>query len=564
MTAAVYARKSTEQSGVADDQKSVARQIEHASQYATRRGWTVADEHVYVDDGISGAEFANRPGFLRLMNTLKPRPVFQVLVMSEESRLGREAIETAYALKQLVTAGVRVFFYLEDRERTLDSPTDKIMLSLTAFADELEREKARQRTRDVMLRKAQAGHVTGGACFGYRNVEIVGMDGKRSHVEREIEPTEADVVRCIFRLSAAGHGVKAIAKQLNAHGAPSPRAQRGRSQTWAPTSVRAVLFRPLYRGEIVWARTAKRDKWGRKHQSSRPEMDWIRRSAEARRIVSDDEWNTAHARLQAVRGVYLTATHGRPFGRPALGDPSKYLLTNLALCGCCGGSLRVRSRSHGTRRKYFYGCSGYHERGRTVCTNNFDVPMTDADEILIEALLDDVLDETFIADSVDEALRLLQGNDVTARLEAIEIQFADVDRQRSRLVAAIAAGGQLPGLLDGLREREAAMVRLEADRAAIRSQRRLQASDTARVRNELNTLAADWRRVLADDPMHARPIVSSLLQGRVTFTPMAERRRWELRGKGTLAGLFSREIFPSGLRPQRDSNPCFGLERATS
>jgi hypothetical protein len=30
MVAAVYARKSTEQSGVADDQKSVARQVEHA------------------------------------------------------------------------------------------------------------------------------------------------------------------------------------------------------------------------------------------------------------------------------------------------------------------------------------------------------------------------------------------------------------------------------------------------------------------------------------------------------------------------------------------------------
>jgi DNA invertase Pin-like site-specific DNA recombinase len=68
------------------------------------------------------------------MNTLKPKPAFHVLIMSEESRLGREAIETAYALKQLITAGVRVFFYLEDRERTLDSPTDKIMLSLTAFA----------------------------------------------------------------------------------------------------------------------------------------------------------------------------------------------------------------------------------------------------------------------------------------------------------------------------------------------------------------------------------------------------------------------------------------------
>src|SRR5713226_8230526 len=128
MFAAIYARKSTEQTGVADEQKSVARQIDHARTYAERKGWLIADEHVYVDDGISGAEFANRPGFLRLMNALKPRPSFQVLVMSEESRLGREAIETAYALKQLVVAGVRVFFYLEDRERTLNSPIEKAML----------------------------------------------------------------------------------------------------------------------------------------------------------------------------------------------------------------------------------------------------------------------------------------------------------------------------------------------------------------------------------------------------------------------------------------------------
>jgi site-specific DNA recombinase len=144
----------------------------------------VADEHVYIDDGISGAEFTNRPGFLRLMNALKPRPPFQVLVMSEESRLGREAIETAYALKQLVTAGVRVFFYREDRERTLDSPTDKIMLSLTTFADELEREKARQRTYDAMICKAKAGHVTGGRLFGYDNIRL------ETHVERRINETE--------------------------------------------------------------------------------------------------------------------------------------------------------------------------------------------------------------------------------------------------------------------------------------------------------------------------------------------------------------------------------------
>ena len=60
---------------------------------AVKKGWTVAEEHIYSDDDISGAEFAKRPGFLRLMNALKTRPAFQVLIMSEESRLGREQID---------------------------------------------------------------------------------------------------------------------------------------------------------------------------------------------------------------------------------------------------------------------------------------------------------------------------------------------------------------------------------------------------------------------------------------------------------------------------------------
>ncbi len=136
MIAAIYARKSTEQNDMGKEEKSVTRQVEHATAYATKKGWTVADEHIYVDDGISGAEFVKRPGFLRLMNALMPRPSFQVLVMSEESRLGREQIATAYALKQIMDAGVRVFFYLEDRERVLDTALDKVMLSLSGFAAE--------------------------------------------------------------------------------------------------------------------------------------------------------------------------------------------------------------------------------------------------------------------------------------------------------------------------------------------------------------------------------------------------------------------------------------------
>jgi DNA invertase Pin-like site-specific DNA recombinase len=38
MTAAIYARKSTDQSGVSVEQRSVARQVEHARAYAARKG----------------------------------------------------------------------------------------------------------------------------------------------------------------------------------------------------------------------------------------------------------------------------------------------------------------------------------------------------------------------------------------------------------------------------------------------------------------------------------------------------------------------------------------------
>jgi len=267
------------------------------------------------------------------MNAVSPRPTFDVLIMSEESRLGREAIETAFSLKQIITAGVRVFFYLEDRERTLDSPMDKVMLSLTAFADELEREKARQRVTDAMHRKARAGHVCGGRVFGYDNVAISGPNGDRAFVERRINQAEAAVVVRIFELCATGYGLVRITKTLNEDGAPSPRPQQGRPAAWAASTVREILHRQIYRGQIVWNQTRKRDRWGRKNQKPRSESDWIIVPAPHLRIVSDEQWTAAHCRLAEAKAAYLRGTDGKVWGRPERANESKYLLADYALCG---------------------------------------------------------------------------------------------------------------------------------------------------------------------------------------------------------------------------------------
>ena len=561
MTAAIYARKSTDQNGVADEAKSVRRQIEQAKAYAKRKGWTVADEQVYVDDGISGAEFANRPGFLRLMNALKPQPPFEVLIMSEESRLGRESIETAYALKQLVQAGVRVFFYLEDHERTLDSPTDKIMLSLTAFADELEREKARQRTYDAMQRKARAGQVTGGAVFGYRNREVVGGDGRRSHVEREIDDRQAAVVRRIFELCATGSGKVAIAKRLNAEAAPAPRAQQGRPNAWAPSSVRAVLYRELYRGEIVWNRTKKRDTWGVKCQRPRPESEWLRVPAPALRIVDEALWDAAHARLAATRQTYLRTQGGRLWGRPPSGLASRYLLTGIARCGICGGGLEVRSRSHGRQRAFFYSCSSFYRRGPEVCPNRYEIPMRTADAAVIEALLSELLTPDRLATVVKRLLaRATAARDTpdTTRM-AVERQLREVEAALGRLTAAVASGGDLPALVEAIKAQESQRVALTRRLEGL--QRPPVAFDTALDRR-LRRAVAEWRGVLGRQVAQARQIVGKLLADRLTFAPEVRNgcRGFRFQAMGTvdklIAGVVPGELStlqtvmsPTGFEP---------------
>jgi site-specific DNA recombinase len=529
VTAAIYTRKSTDQSGISDEQKSVARQVEHARAYATRKGWTVLDEHVYVDDGISGAEFANRPGFLRLMNALKPHAPFQALVMSEESRLGREAIETAYALKQLVQAGVRVFFYLEDRERTLDSPTDKIMMSLTAFADELEREKARQRTYDAMQRKARAGHVTGGRVFGYYNVEILGPDGQRSHVERRINETEAAIVRRIFELCAAGEGLTSITKTLNADAAPSPRPQQGRPAAWAPSSVREVLLRPLYRGEIVWNQTRKRDSWGRAQRSTRAEGAWMRVPAPHLQIVSAELWEVAQRERNRREQQY--AAGGRSY------RPSRYLLSGLARCAVCGGGFASQSRSHGAHRALFYACTSHWKRG--ACSNGLVGRMEAIDAEVLATLRDDILRPTVVEQAIALALEELKPAKQDRARAALERELRDVREDSERLADAIERGGSLDVLVGRLRARQ--VRRQEIERQLAESQTFVVPEPAAGLERRLRQKLADWRGLLEQNVDAARDVLRTLLIDPLRFTPMIEgaRRAYAFEGAIALNRLVS-------------------------
>ena len=491
------------------------------------------------------------------MSALKPRPPFQVLVMSEESRLGREAIETAYALKQIITVGVRVFFYLEDRERTLESPTDKLLLSVTAFADELEREKARQRTYDAMQRKARAGQVTGGRVFGYDNVDVfsdrVDASGRprRAHVERRINEREAAVVRRIFDLCAAGHGMKQISYQLNADGASAPRPQRGRPAGWAPSSIREILHRPLYRGEIVWNRSRKRNTWGQKQQRPRPETEWLRIPAPQLQIVSDELWRAAHGRLEEARAVYLRGTNGQLWGQPARGVESKYLLVGLASCGVCGAGVSVRSCLRSRHRYFYYVCTASYTRGPHVFGNGAHWAMDGLDRTVLDAIASQVLSPVALSRALTRALDLVvtAPTSSTGARAGLERDLRDVDARIEPLVGAIADGDPMPELLARLKQERGRTAALVAQLEALPRIDRGQLQ--ARAREKL----ADWRGLLERQASYGRQVLRKILIGRLTVTPEADGAH--LTGTATWGKLFSGLLLPKGMASPTGFEPVF-------
>ena len=131
---------------------------------------------------------------------------------------------------------------------------------------------------------------------------------------------------------------------------------------------------------------------GREEIPRRPEEQWIRLDAPELRIVSEDLWQAAHRRLDSARELY--AMGGRATDRP---DQEKYLLSRIARCATCGGSLVAFTRDYkkGGQRGRFYGCNFNHKRGAKVCPNRVLIRQDKLDQVVLDAIAE-ALDERLL------------------------------------------------------------------------------------------------------------------------------------------------------------------------
>jgi site-specific DNA recombinase len=136
---AIYARVSTSHQTQA---QTIDQQLDRLQAYVRDQGWQLHDDHIFRDDGRSGADL-NRPGLDRLRDAARSAELDRVLV-TEPDRLARNYVHQMIVLDELERFGCQVVFL--DRPMS-DDPHDRLLLQIRGAVAEYERTLIADRMR---------------------------------------------------------------------------------------------------------------------------------------------------------------------------------------------------------------------------------------------------------------------------------------------------------------------------------------------------------------------------------------------------------------------------------
>jgi len=335
------------------------------------------------------------------------------------------------------------------------------------------------------------------------------------------------VLRIFEMYAADGIGIHAIAKALNDEGVPPPRGHR---RGWAGTCVRAILLRPLYRGVVVWNKTKSFSRGGTKASVRRPQSEWETIDAPDLRMVQPDLWARVEAKFERSRTQYVRSPNGQLLSRPSGADlRSQYLLSGLAQCANCGGSIvcQLRRKVYG---KNVYMCAFHHGRGLAVCTNDLRINQGIMDSALLHAL-NRVLDEKLLEEAAARALAEIRAGQTTFpdQCLAAERTLSLIEARLRHLVEAIATGRSSDAVFTELQKEEAAKKTCLTQLDYLERLMGLAATDGTRIERVLAERVADLKSGLGRHVTQTRQLLRKLIPGRILCTPFNEV--WWRRGR---------------------------------
>ncbi len=466
MRAAVYARVSTIRQAQA---QGIEQQLDRLRAAVAERGWELDDQHVYRDDGYSGARLG-RPGLDRLRDHAALADL-DVVVVAAPDRLARNYVHQVLLIEELAARGCQVEFL--DRPMSSD-PHDQLLLQIRGAVAEYERTLITERMRRGRQARLRAGTLLPWTTppFGYR----LDPDRPRQAAGVRADPAEAALAAQLFEWYLEPQAtIYRLAARLTDLGVPTPRG----GPRWNTASVRGILRNPAYAGRALTNRTQVAPARQRKSamlpagpgvsHAPRPEQDWIAVPVPA--IVSEETFAQVQAKLDANQRTASRNTR------------HQYLLRALTSCGACRLTCGVRQTPAGYR---YYQCRGRTDPLRVAqgqrCTARY-IPAGQLDELVWADLCALVTDPAQVA----RALARAQGGawlpqELHARQTAIRQALGQLDRQQQRLLDAYLA--EIIALAEFQRKRD----ELDRRRAALAAQQR-QLDAAAAQRLELQAVA---------------------------------------------------------------------------
>jgi site-specific DNA recombinase len=291
---------------------------------ATQADWHLAEEHIYRDDGYSGAKLS-RPGLdaLRDHATLG---VFERVLVTAPDRLARNYVHQMVLMEELTQHGCTVDFL----ERPMSNdPHDHLLLQIRGAVAEYERTLIAERMRRGRQAKIRSGQLLPWTVppYGY----LLAPECPRDPQRLRLDPVKAAVVTEMFAWYTDPQTpttLYGVAKRLSDLHVPTPMGK----PRWHVASVRGILRHPVYTGIAhsgkslpVPARTrhsALRPVGpGLSHRPTPPE-DWLPISVPA--LISPATFEAAQARLAQNR---QSARRNN--------TAHQYLLRGLVSCGQC-------------------------------------------------------------------------------------------------------------------------------------------------------------------------------------------------------------------------------------
>jgi site-specific DNA recombinase len=424
MRVALYVRVSTDRQQQA---QTIQQQVTQLQAYvAAHEGWTVAAEHVFRDDGYSGARL-DRPG-LDALRDQAARAAFDLVVVTAPDRLARNFVHQMVVLEELERRGVRVVFC--DRPCS-DDPHEQLVTQIRGAVAEYERTLIADRMRRGRQARLRSGQLLPWtrAPYGYR----LHPERPRDPAALQIDPVAAVVVQELFAAYAAG-GVTlhALAAGLTARGVPTPTGR----PIWRPTTIRGLLTNPAYKGEAASGRLRTTPARQRKSAlepigkgmstTAHPSEEWITVPVPA--LVSAEQFDLVQRRLAAnQRSARRSTIH-------------PYLLRGLVSCGVCRLACTGVTRTATDTRYRYYRCLGKQARvssGRSSCCPARFIPASQLDELVWADLCAVLQHPEQVAQALERAHSgAWVPGELRRRQATLRQVRASVARQRQRLLEA--------------------------------------------------------------------------------------------------------------------------------